>query len=95
MTVEEYYQLYGSRITQDSERLFIDDFLYPLLGSKIGHIEPHWRPERLFGRCMGVRKSLIGRNAASWPNCLQTGVFARVHSGCSVLASMDRPNHNA
>ena len=40
MTVEEYYQLYGSRITQDSERLFIDDFLYPLLGSKIGHIEP-------------------------------------------------------
>ena len=40
MTLEEYYQLYGSRITQDSERLFVDDFLYPLLGSKIEHIEP-------------------------------------------------------
>ena len=40
MTLEEYYQLYGSRITQDSERLFIDDFLYPLLGSNIQNIEP-------------------------------------------------------
>ena len=49
MTAEEYYQLYGSRITQDSERLFIDDFLYPLLGSKIGHIEP----QRPFLDCGG------------------------------------------
>jgi hypothetical protein len=40
MTLDEYYQLYGSRITQDSERLFINDFLYPLLGSSIQHIEP-------------------------------------------------------
>ena len=40
MTLDEYYQLYGSRITQDSERLFINDFLYPLLGSNIQHIEP-------------------------------------------------------
>lgn len=49
MTLEEYYQLYGSRITQDSERLFIDDFLCPLLGSKIGHIEP----QRPFLDCGG------------------------------------------
>ena len=53
MTVEEYYQLYGSRITQDSERLFIDDFLYPLLGSKIGHIEPQ-RPLDCGGKCRRI-----------------------------------------
>lgn len=40
MTLEEYYHLYGSRITQDSERLFVNDFLYPLLGPNIQYIEP-------------------------------------------------------
>lgn len=40
MTLDEYYELYGSRITQDSERLFVDEFLYPLLGPNIRHIEP-------------------------------------------------------
>ena len=40
LTLEEYYEQYGSRITQESERLFIDEFLYPLLGEKIEHIIP-------------------------------------------------------
>jgi hypothetical protein len=40
MTLEEYYELFGSKITQDSERLFVDDFLYPLVGEKIGAIVP-------------------------------------------------------
>lgn len=40
MTLEEYYQVYGTRITQDSERLFVDDFLYPLLGASIEHVIP-------------------------------------------------------
>lgn len=40
MTREEYYAKYGHRITQDSERLFIDDFLYPLLGPRISAVEP-------------------------------------------------------
>jgi superfamily II DNA or RNA helicase len=40
MTLEEYYQKFGGRITQDSERLFVEDFLYPLLGPKIEYIEP-------------------------------------------------------
>lgn len=42
MTIEEYYEIYGSRITQPSERLFVDEFLYPLVGSKIGEIEPQY-----------------------------------------------------
>ena len=32
-TLEDYLEVYKSRITQDSERLFLTDFLYPLLGS--------------------------------------------------------------
>ena len=40
MTLDEYYAKYGSLITQESERLFVNDFLYPLLGPKIEHIEP-------------------------------------------------------
>jgi superfamily II DNA or RNA helicase len=39
-TLANYYQEYGSRISQDSEKLFVDDFLYPLLGSKIMEIIP-------------------------------------------------------
>lgn len=42
MNLEEYYTEYGSRITQESERLFIEEFLYPLLGSKIERIIPQY-----------------------------------------------------
>ena len=42
MNVEEYYTQYGSRITQASERLFIEEFLYPLLGSKIEKVIPQY-----------------------------------------------------
>jgi superfamily II DNA or RNA helicase len=40
MNLAEYYEKYGSRISQDSERLFVDEFLYPLVGSKIDLIVP-------------------------------------------------------
>ena len=40
MTREEYYKKHGSRISQESERLFVDDFLWPLLGSQIEHVIP-------------------------------------------------------
>lgn len=40
MNIEEYYEKYGSCISQDSERLFVEEFLYPLLGAKIEHIIP-------------------------------------------------------
>ena len=62
MTLEEYYQLYGSRITQDSERLFVDDFLYPILGGKIESIVPQHpfldrtgRARRIDFACQGSR----------------------------------------
>jgi len=42
MLIEEYYAKHGSRITQESERLFVDEFLYPLLHSKIEHVEPQY-----------------------------------------------------
>lgn len=42
MTLEEYYAAYGSGITQESERLFIDEFLYPLLGANIEHVIPQY-----------------------------------------------------
>ena len=40
MNLDEYYEHYGTRITQDSERLFVEDVLYPLLGSKIANVIP-------------------------------------------------------
>jgi superfamily II DNA or RNA helicase len=40
MTLEEFYAIHGSKVSQDSERLFINDFLYPLLGPNIAKIEP-------------------------------------------------------
>jgi hypothetical protein len=42
MNIAEYYEEYGGRITQDSERLFVEDFLYPLLGNKIEKIIPQY-----------------------------------------------------
>ncbi len=39
-SLEKYYQDYGSRIKQSSERLFVDEFLYPMLGAKIMEIIP-------------------------------------------------------
>ena len=34
VTSDEYLEVYGSRIVQDSEKLFLKDFLFPLLGNK-------------------------------------------------------------
>lgn len=42
MNIEEYYDKYGSRISQESERLFVDEFLYPLVSSKIEEIVPQY-----------------------------------------------------
>jgi len=40
MTKDAYYAEFGSRITQASERLFVDEFLWPLLGTRIGYVIP-------------------------------------------------------
>lgn len=40
MNLEEYFKQYDSRISQDSERLFLADFLYPILGDNIEFVAP-------------------------------------------------------
>lgn len=42
MNLVEYYEAVGSQITQESERLFVDEFLYPLVGHRIGEIIPQF-----------------------------------------------------
>lgn len=43
VTLEEYLEIYKSRITQESESLFVRDFLYPLLGKeKIKYVIPQY-----------------------------------------------------
>ena len=42
MNLEEYYAKYGSKIGHDSERLFVEDFLYPLIGNKIENVVPQY-----------------------------------------------------
>jgi superfamily II DNA or RNA helicase len=63
--LHEYYERFGARITQDSERLFVDEFLYPLLGEKIGAIEPQYpfldrtgRARRIDFVCRGSKHAL-------------------------------------
>ncbi len=34
VTIDQYMEIYSSRITQDSERLFVREFLFPVLGNK-------------------------------------------------------------
>jgi len=34
VSLEDFLQIYGSRISQDSEKLFLKDFLFPMLGEK-------------------------------------------------------------
>lgn len=40
MNLQEYYDQHGHKVTQESERLFVDEFLYPMIGGKIEHIIP-------------------------------------------------------
>ncbi len=42
MNLVEYIEKYQRQIHQDSEKLFVEDFLYPLLGSKIEAIIPQY-----------------------------------------------------
>lgn len=43
VTLAEYMETYKSRITQDSERLFVSDFLFPLLGEEnIKYVIPQY-----------------------------------------------------
>lgn len=65
MNLEEYYTEFGHLITQDSERLFVEDILYPLLGDHIGSIIPQHqfldssgKSRRIDFACLGSRALL-------------------------------------
>ena len=40
MTLDEYLAQHATRITQESERLFVTEFLFPILGAKLAEIVP-------------------------------------------------------
>ena len=43
VSLSEYLETYKSRITQESETLFVQDFLYPLFGAKhIKYVVPQY-----------------------------------------------------
>ena len=65
MNLTEYYGLHGNKIFQDSERLFLADFLYPLLGENIEAIKPQFqfidstgRSRRIDFVCFGSKQNL-------------------------------------
>jgi superfamily II DNA or RNA helicase len=64
MPLEKYYEKHGSKITQESERLFVDEFLYPLLASKIEHIQPQYPFLDRTGRTRRIDFAYHGTKAA-------------------------------
>ena len=63
VTLEEYLKTYGSRISQDSERLFLKDFLFPLLGKKgIKYVIPQYPFIDSEGRLRRIDFALIKDN---------------------------------
>ena len=66
--LDDYYEKYGHRITQPSERLFLEDFLYPLVGSQILDIEPQYPFIDRTGR---ARRIDFAYNMSSTPIALE------------------------
>lgn len=60
MNLTEYYALHGTKITQESEKLFVDEFLYPILGSKIGAIIPQHPFIDATGKCRRIDFAYLG-----------------------------------
>lgn len=42
ISLKDFLEVYGSRIVQDSEKLFLTEFLYPLLGKNIKYVIPQY-----------------------------------------------------
>ncbi len=59
MTKDEYYEKYGGAITQDSERIFVDEFLWPILGRAIGEVIPQRAFLDSAGRCRRIDFSYV------------------------------------
>ena len=64
MTIEEYYARYGNKITQASEQLFVEEFLYPLLKSKLQDIEPQYPFIDRTGRTRRIDFAYHGQKAS-------------------------------
>lgn len=61
MDLKEYYSKYGYLITQESEKLFIDEFMYPILGSQIEHVIPQYPFLDSTGRNRRIDFAYIGK----------------------------------
>lgn len=42
VNIEKFMEVYGSRISQESEQIFVKDFMYPLLGEYIKYVIPQY-----------------------------------------------------
>jgi len=63
VNIDEYLKVYGSRIIQESEKLFLRDFLYPLLGRKgIKYVIPQYPFIDSEGRLRRIDFALIKDN---------------------------------
>lgn len=63
VSLEDYLTIYGNRISQDSERLFLSDFLYPILGTKgIKFVIPQYPFLDTEGRSRRIDFALIKGN---------------------------------
>ena len=69
VSVEGYLSVYAGRICQDSEKLFVSDFLFPLFGaSNIKHVVPQypfidWCVDEHFKRITYAFKNVGGASA--------------------------------
>jgi hypothetical protein len=80
MEIAEYYEKYGGKITQESEKLFVEEFLYPLVHSEIENIKPQYpfidrtgRTRRIDFACHGPKAIIAlevnGETYRGTPQC--------------------------
>lgn len=62
MSLSDYYNRYGSLIPQASERLLVDEFLFPLLGANVLSVIPQRPFIDSTGRCRRIDFSYVGLN---------------------------------
>lgn len=63
MALEDYLDEHKTRLTQASERLFVEEFLYPLLGENIFHVQPQYSILDRTGRSRRIDFAYHGTDA--------------------------------
>lgn len=62
-SVEEYLEIYKTRISQDSERIFVSDFLFPIIGKeKMKYVVPQYPFIDSEGRCRRIDFGVVYNN---------------------------------